>query len=126
MVLSKKRKSRPNKLRIFSSKAARSFKVSRILKDIEEARNYGIQLNTISLNDMYSYLRDARKQRRDFERENPGKKFIYDPMESQQFAWDDDGLAELKERVVQERKDGNNQLRKQRTSSGSKKKRRRT
>ena len=94
--------------------------------DTEEARKYGIQLNTISLNEMYSYLRDARKQRRDFERENPGKKFIYDPMESQQFAWDDDGLEELKERVVQERKDGKHILRKQRTSSRSKAKRRRS
>ena len=73
---------------------------------------------------MYSYLRDARRQRREFEREHSGKIFKYDPMESQQFAWDDDGLDELKERVIQERKDGKNQLRKQRTSSGSKKKRR--
>ena len=75
---------------------------------------------------MYSYLRDARKQRREFEREHPGKKFIYDPMESQQFGWDDDGLNELKERVIQERRDGKHLLRKQRNGSGTKTKRRRT
>ena len=63
----------------FTSNAAQDFKVRRILKDINEARSYGIHINDISLNELYSYLRDARRQRQEFEREHPGKTFIYDP-----------------------------------------------
>ena len=73
---------------------AERYKVRRILHDIEEARSMGIQLHTISLNELYSYLRDARKQKAEFEKHHH-EKFVYDPMEDQQFPHDTDGLDEL-------------------------------
>ena len=77
----------------FSSRQARSLQVKGILKDIDEARDFGIELhNDLSLNELYSYLHDARKQRRAFERKHPNKRFVYDQQESQQQAYDDNGL----------------------------------
>ena len=109
----------------FSSRKARSLKVKGILKDIDEARDFGIELhNDLSLNELYSYLRDARKKRREFESKHPNKSFVYDQNESQQQAYDDDGLDELKRRFVKDARK-RTLLRKQRSRSRSKGKRRR-
>ena len=63
------------------------------IQDIDEARDFGIELhNDLSLNELYSYLRDARKKRREFESKHPNKSFVDDQNESQQQAYDDDGL----------------------------------
>ncbi len=108
----------------FSSRQARSLKVKGILKDIDEARDFGIELhNDLSLNELYSYLRDAREQRRAFESKHPNKTFVYDQNESQQAY--DDGLDELKQRFVKDARKRTHLLRKQRTRSKSKGKRRR-
>ncbi len=81
--------------RSFSRGETGAFKVRRILRDIEEARGYGIQLHTISLNDLYSSLKRARKKKDTHAKEEPHKRFVYDPEEDQQFPHDDDGLDEL-------------------------------
>ncbi len=76
-------------------------KITRILQDIGEAKSYGIHLNDLTLNEMYSYLKDARRQRNEFERSHPGKLFQYDPREDQ-LQFNDDGLDELKEMFIKE------------------------
>ena len=78
----------------FRSGEAGQFKIRRILRDIEEAKSLGIQLHTISLNELYSSLRDARKEKAGLEKHHH-EKFVYDPMEDQQFPHDTDGLDEL-------------------------------
>ncbi len=78
----------------FKTREAGNMKIRTILRDIEEARSMGIQLHTISLNDLYSSLLAARKQKAEFEKHHH-EKFVYDPMEDQQFPHDTDGLDEL-------------------------------
>lgn len=78
----------------FRSGEAGRYKVRKILHDIEDARSMGIQLHTISLNELYSSLRDARKEKAGLEKHHH-EKFVYDPMEDQQFPHDTDGLDEL-------------------------------
>jgi hypothetical protein len=72
------------------------------LQDIGEAKKYCIHLNDLTLNELYSYLKDARRQRNEFERSHPSKTFQYDPKEDQQFQYNDDGLDELKEMFIKE------------------------
>ena len=74
---------------------AAGYKVRRILKDIEEGRKLGIQLHTLTLNEFYSALKHARKQKTEFEKHFPGKDFVYDAMDDQQFPYDTDGLDDL-------------------------------
>ena len=52
-----------SKKRSFKEKEAGKYKVRHIIRDIDEARSYGIRLHAINLNEMYSYLRDARLQK---------------------------------------------------------------
>jgi len=83
---------------------ASNYKLRRILQDIDEARGYGIQLYEISLNELYSFLKDARKQKAAFEREHPKGKFKYDPEEDGQNPYDNDGLADLETEVKKKRR----------------------
>ena len=55
-----------------------------MLEDIAEAKRYGIELNTLPLNELSSSLRGARRQRTEFERQHPGKTFKYDLGEDSQ------------------------------------------
>ena len=88
-----KRPSKRKKGSVKSSVACK-FKISRILKDIEEAQTYGIHLHEISLTELYSYLNDARKQKAVFDKKNQKGRFRYDPIEDEQPP-DTDGLSEL-------------------------------
>ena len=85
----------------FRSGEASQYKVRKILKDVEEARSMGIQLHTLSLNELYNSLREARKQKAEFEKHHRGK-FVYDPMEDQQFPFHTDGLHELAVQAIRE------------------------
>ena len=81
----------------FTKRESDSYKnrqVKRILKDIEEARSFGISLHAITLAELYSYLRDARRQKKAFLKQNPKGVFAYDPMEDEQRPLND-GLDEL-------------------------------
>ena len=78
-------------------------KIRKLLRDIQEARSYGIALrNDISLNQLYFYLTDARKQKAEFEKHNAKGEFRYDDGEDEQPP-SDDGLDEI-ERTVRGRK----------------------
>ena len=87
----------------FKSREAGRYKVRKILDDIEEARSMGIKLHTISLNELNNYLRHARKQKAEFEQHLHGK-FVYDPMEHQQFPHDTDGLDDLAAKTMRSKK----------------------
>ena len=85
----------------FSGGETGAYKVRRILRDIDEARRYGIQLHTISLNELYSSLKQARKQKNTFEKAHPHNtrnRFVYDPENDEQPP-SDDGLDELAYKV---------------------------
>ena len=83
----------------FRSGEAGQLKIRKLLRDIDEARRYGINLrNNISLSDMYSYLKDARKQKTKFEKEYAKGVFRYDDGEDEQPA-SDDGLDEVERKV---------------------------
>ena len=70
-----------------------------ILNDIEDARSYGISLrNNISLNELYSYLVDARRQKTDHEKKRPKETFHYDDGEEEQPPLED-GLDDLSSKV---------------------------
>ncbi len=88
----------------YVGKLARSLKVTRILKDIAEARSLGIELSELSLNEMYASLQDARRQRAEYERQHPGRTFKYDSGEHRQLPYNDDGLDELKNMIIEEHK----------------------
>ena len=86
--------------RLFKTKVAGQLKIKKLLRDIDEARHYGINLrNNISLGEMYSYLEDARKQKKQHEEEHPGRAFQYDDMQDEQPA-ETDGLDELASKVT--------------------------
>ncbi len=81
----------------FTKRESDSYKnrrVKQILKDIEEARSYGISLHAITLAELYSYLKDARRQKNAFLKQHPKGEFAYDPMEDEQPPLND-GLDEL-------------------------------
>ena len=79
-------------------------RVNKVLQDIDEARGFGIKLHKcLTLNDLYTYLQDAREQSAEHYKRDPGGNFVYDPMESQQPA-DDDGLDQLSKRVQAQRR----------------------
>ena len=99
MKVAKPTSRRSRKRDSFTHKHARSLKIKLILSDIAEARSYDIQLHELSLNELYAYLRDVRQQKLDWEARHPREKFLYDAGESQQFPYEDDGLAELGRRV---------------------------
>ena len=83
----------------FRRTEAGKYKVRQILSDIEEARSYGISLrNNISLNELYSYLADARKKKKDHEKKRPTERFKYDDGEEEQPPLND-GLDELSSKV---------------------------
>ena len=63
----------------------------------------GIRLHTLSLNELYTSLRDARKQKAEFEKKHH-EKFVYDAMEDQQFAHDADGLDDLAAKSMRAKK----------------------
>jgi len=65
-------------------------RANKVLKDIQEARSYGIELASVSLSELYHYLNLARRQYRS----NPHAAF--DPMEDSQFPGG--GLDELQNR----------------------------
>ena len=67
-----------------------------VLKDIEEARSYGIELASVTLSELYYYLNLARRQHRS----NPHAAF--DPMEDSQFP--SGGLEELQDRVLKRKR----------------------
>eukprot|EP00969_Alexandrium_andersonii_P373463 15484106-Alexandrium_andersonii.AAC.1 len=85
----------------FAERHARSLKLKQILQDIAEARSYGIQLHELTLGELYSYLADARRQLHAFQAAHAGQPFRYDPQESQQFPYEDDGLDALEAAVLQ-------------------------
>ena len=59
----------------FKRNESGKFKIRQILNDIDEARAYGISLrNNISLNELYAYLADARKQKKEHEKKLPKEK----------------------------------------------------
>ena len=66
--------------------------------DIAEARNPGIELNSLTLSELYSSLKHARQQKQVFEKHCPDKAFRYDSGEDSQLP--DDGLDELKEKIL--------------------------
>ena len=71
-----------NRKRSFKTKVAGQLKIKKLLRDIDEARHYGINLrNNISLGEMYSYLEDARKQKKQHEEEHTARAFRYDDMQ---------------------------------------------
>ena len=48
----------------FAKREAGAYTLRRILQDIKKAKEYGIELhNDITLNEMYSHLREAEKQK---------------------------------------------------------------
>ena len=69
-----------SKKQSFKDREAGKYKVRQIIRDIDEARGYGIRLHTINLNDMYSYLRDARLQKAAREKHSPGALCEFNPM----------------------------------------------
>ena len=75
------------------------------MKDIAEAKSLGIELNTLTLNELYASLRDARLQKIEFERRHPGKPFKYDSGDESQLPYHDDGLEALKTMIVEEHND---------------------
>ena len=83
-------------------KFATSFKISKILKDIAEARNLGIELNSLTLSELHSSLKRARQQKQVFEKHHPDKVFRYDSGEDSQLP--NDGLDELKEKILDKAK----------------------
>ena len=88
----------------FKRHEAGQYKVRHILHDIDEARAYGISLrNNISLNELYSYLADARKQKKEHEKKRPKDRFQYDDGEDEQPPLND-GLDELASKVRMLRK----------------------
>ena len=69
------------------------------MRDIQEARKYGISLgNDVSLNQLYSLLADARKQKSQFEKKHPKGSFKYDDGEDEQPP-SDDGIDEVERNV---------------------------
>ena len=81
----------------FTKRESDSYKnrqVKRILKDIEEARSFGISLHAITLAELYSYLKDAWRQKNAFQKKHPKGHFVYDPMEDEQPPFDN-GLDQL-------------------------------
>ena len=88
-----------SKKQSFKSREAGKYKVRQIVRDIDEARGYGIRLHTINLNEMYSYLKDARLQKAAHQKHSPDAVFKYDPMEDQQHDYSDDGLSDLERRT---------------------------
>jgi hypothetical protein len=93
------------KRRSFKRVAAKydGYKLKQILRDIDEARQLGINLyNDISLGQMYSMLRKARAQ---LKNHTGRSKFVFDDMQDEQGP-DDDGLLDLEHRIRRESKRG--------------------
>jgi hypothetical protein len=88
-----------SKRQSFKRNEASKYKIRQILHDIDEARTYGISLrNNISLNELYSYLADARKQKKEHDKKRPKGRFQYDDGVEEQPPLDD-GLDELTDKV---------------------------
>ena len=80
-------------------------KVRRVLKDIAEAKEYGVELNTLTLNELYRKLKETRLQHELFQKgHRSGEQFVYDSNEDQQNQFETEGLDDLKDRVVREYK----------------------
>ena len=94
----------------------RTRKVDQILRDIDEARSYGIHLHALTLTDLYSYLNDARRQRKAFLKGSPKGTFKYDPMEDEQPP-SDDGLGELERRIRKQTQKRSSRKRRTRTKT---------
>ena len=78
-----------------------ALRVSRVLKDITEAREHGIELSMLTLQDLYRKLKEARRQHKLFqESKRPGETFQYDSNEDQQNPYENDGLDDLQNKVL--------------------------
>ena len=93
---SQKRKSGRASKGAFAKRDFANRKANKVLKDIQEARSYGIELASVSLSELYHYLNLAREQYRS----NPHAAF--DPKEDSQFPGG--GLDELQNRVSKRRR----------------------
>ena len=91
-----KRKSASKGKLSFAKRDFANRKANKILKDIQEAKSYGVKLSSVTLSELYHYLNLARQQYRS----NPHAAF--DPMEDSQFP--SGGLEELQDRVLKRKR----------------------
>ncbi len=81
----------------FLSRYIASRKVNKVLGDIQEAKHYGIELQNISLRELYYALQDAREKEEAHKVNHPGQPFYYDSGEHTQLP--SDGLDQLANRM---------------------------
>jgi hypothetical protein len=85
----------------FLKRSLKAIKLRQLLRDIEEARTYGVDIYSLDLGEFYGRLQEARQQYSQHMSTGPGAAtFAYDMMEDTQIPWDESGLDELKRKVL--------------------------
>ena len=100
-----RKKSKPKlKRNGFALRDAGSRKIKAILKDIDEARELGVELRQLSLADFYHYLTMARAQSQNHRNAGRSKDtFVFDDHEDTQNDWPN-SLDDLRDRVNSRKK----------------------
>ncbi len=103
----RQRRRSPSSHGSYLSRYIASRKLNKVLADIQEAKRYGIELQSISLRELYYALQDAHEKEEAHTLNHPGQPFYYDSGQDAQLP--SDGLDELAHReheLKQERQRG--------------------